>query len=501
MQTSNQKSGTHFLGKLVVPIHLCMMRGVIEYTGQVGHLLALNDKEVYALKVAVEEAFSNAVTHFSGPVQIDDHITVEFLVIDVSLIISIREKGIPFDRRRGDTYTPGTMDKMDKPGLGMMLMHHGMDKVEHLVHGRKGKETRLTKHLKPGTLPKGLLALNTVKESPRYTLAKEAVIRLTNPDELNEVIRLAWKCYGYTQEEILYDIDTFTQKIEDGELISIVALDPDRNAIMGHIGLKHHDPLVKVPELGLAFVDPAYRNSGLALSLGKKALDIAKETNCSGMFDCSVTTHPFSQQGMHTLGSRPCGLFMGIAAAGLQARQLATSTQEKGSVVNHYYAFDRSPRTVFVPAHHQDMVNDIYGWLELPRLFEPGDPTPAKGPSSISVFPMPAEHNAAFIIVHTIGKDTASEVATALADCKRKRMDAVYSFLPLESSHLPLLVDQLEKTGLSFAGIMPHIHNGEDRLLMQYINIPINHEAIKLYGDMTPKLFTYILGEQDRIGT
>jgi len=47
--------------------------------------------------------------------------------------------------------------------------------------------------------------------------------------------------------------------------------------------------------------------------------------------------------------------------------------------------------------------------------------------------------------------------------------------------------------GLSFAGIMPHIHNGEDRMLMQYINIPIEPDTIKVYGDMTKRLADYIM--------
>jgi len=72
---------------------------------------------------------------------------------------------------------------------------------------------------------------------------------------------------------------------------------------------------------------------------------------------------------------------------------LATSNQEKGTVVNHYYVFDRSEKKVYVPSHHQEMVAEIYEWLELPRRFDSGDPTPAQGPSDISVFPLPEENN------------------------------------------------------------------------------------------------------------
>jgi hypothetical protein len=53
--------------------------------------------------------------------------------------------------------------------------------------------------------------------------------------------------------------------------------------------------------------------------------------------------------------------------------------------------------------------------------------------------------------------------------------------------------------GFFFAGVMPHIHDGADRILMQYVDIPLDLGAIKVFGDMTPRLYDYIRKEQRRV--
>ncbi len=141
------------------------------------------------------------------------------------------------------------------------------------------------------------------------------------------------------------------------------------------------------------------------------------------------------------------------------------------------------------------MIATIYGWIGFERTFaEPKEPA---GESIVSVFPLPEELNTTFIVVHAVGKET--EVAEALRQCRQKRMDAVYAFLPLASPACPQLCEQCEAMGFSFAGIMPHIHDGGDRLLMQYVDIPLNEDAIRMYGDVSRELFSYILKEKSRV--
>jgi hypothetical protein len=388
---------------------------------------------------------------------------------------------------------------MDAPGLGMLLMHQGMDSVELFVHGRKGKETRLTKKIKYGALPQELLATKDVKRGRKRPTVKDPIIRQPTADEIAEICRLAWRCYGFTQEDFLYDLELLTKKYESGELKSVVAFDSASGNMIGHVGLKYHDPKVKVPELAFAFLDPTYRCSGLSIKMAVEVFELSRTNGDLGVFDCAVTTHVFSQKATQEyFGARPCNMLMGIAASGMQVKELATSSQNKGSVLSSYYAFDRSPRKVYPLSRHLEMITEIYEWIELPREFGTPDTSLPMGDSSVSVFPLPDELNVAFVIVHTIGENTVKEVADGLQQCKEDRRDAVYAFLPLGVASSPYLVEECEKLGFSFAGIMPHIHDGDDRILMQRVDIPLDMEAIRIYGDMGRKLFEYIKAEKKR---
>lgn len=489
-----------FLAQLTLPVRKLMARTAVECAGQVAQSLSFDTRDVFGIKLAVDESFCNAVEHFSGPATEDERIHVEFSIEEDRLVISIRERGIPFDRSQAERFTPDDLEHADRPGLGMLLMHHAMDSVELLVHGREGKEVRLTKRIRYGALPDELAAAGSCRTRTKRITVREPEVRLARKDELAEVCRLAWRCYGFTQEAFLYDLEALTHKVENGEFKSVVGVDPESGALIGHIGLKYHDPAVKVPELGLAFVDPAYRSPNLPAKMSRVLFDLAERGGDRGIFDCSVTTHTFSQKGLQELmGSRPCCLMLGIAASGMQVRELATSKQEKGSVVNHYFPFDRSPETVYFPPRHQKMVETIYGWMDMPRTFGEPDDGPPQGASSVSVFPLPDELNVAFVVVHAIGSDTVQEINDGLRECRSRRMDAVYAFLPADDAASPHVVEQCEAMGFFFAGVMPHIHDGSDRILLQYVDIPLDMDAIRVYGDMTRSLKEYVMEEQRRV--
>jgi anti-sigma regulatory factor (Ser/Thr protein kinase)/GNAT superfamily N-acetyltransferase len=487
-----------FLAKLSLPVRKLMVRTAVECANQVARTLSFDSKETFAVKLAVDEAFSNAVDHFSGSPD-DEQVHLEFYVEGDSLVVSIREKGIPFDQSRAERFTPGDLESANKPGLGSLLMLNAMDSVELFVHGRQGKEVRLTKKLRYGAIPADLLGTRPVRRREKRPTVADPEIRLARVEDLSEVCRLAWRCYGFTQEELLYDLEALTRKVESGEFKSVIAVDPESGALIGHEGFKYHDPSVKVPELGLAFVDPAYRSPGLPLKMARFLYDRAIAEGDRGIFDCSVTTHTFSQKAMQEMGSRPCCLMLGIAASGMQARELATSKQEKGSVMNHYFAIDRSPKTIFIPERHRAMAEDIYRWMEVPREFGHSETRAPEGESSVSVFPLPDELNVAFIVVHAIGKDSEREVSEGLQQCRAERKDAVYLFLPADVPASPFLVDRCEKMGFFLAGVMPHVHGGQDRVLLQFVDIPIDFDAIRIYGDMSRQLKSYVMSEQERV--
>lgn len=488
------------LAKISLPVSRLMVPAAVGLGSEVGRLLSLNEEDRSQLQMAVEEGFCNAVDHYSAQAGNNDQVHLDFFVEEDRLVISIREMGIPFDQNEADRYTPDSMEGMEKAGLGMLLLRHTMDSVELFVHGRSGKETRLTKKLRYGSLPEELANLGVRKRGTKRITVKTPETRSGREEDLGKITRLAWRCYGYTQEELLYDQELLAKKFQAGEFKPIVVFDPKSGAMIGHAGLKYHEPGSKVPEMGLAFADPGFRCPAITMGWAQVAIKLAKENGDLGIFDCSVTTHTFSQKAMQQcMRSSPCGIMFGIAAQGMQAKELATSQQEKGSVINHYLPLDRSKTTIHPPARHLAMIKEIYGWMNLPRDYETPAATPPTETTSLSAFPLPDELNVAFIVVHTIGIDAGKQMADAFTTFRREHKDAVYAFLPLGTPHSPALVERCESLGFSFSGVMPHIHDGDDRILMQWVDIPLDLDQVRVYGDMSRKLLAYVRAEKERI--
>ncbi|WP_027721174.1 hypothetical protein [Maridesulfovibrio zosterae] len=68
-----------------------------------------------------------------------------------------------------------------------------------------------------------------------------------------------------------------------------------------------------------------------------------------------------------------------------------------------------------------------------------------------------------------------------------------------ERIHLEFFVEEFEKIGFSFAGVMPHIHNGSDRITLQWLDVRLDMAAIRTYGDKTKEVFDYIKTELERV--
>ncbi len=492
---SSNSEYSRFLGEHAFPASALMVRPAVAVAASVAEMLSFDKKASNMLQLCVEEAFMNAVENYSGMARPDDRVTMDFHIRGNELVISLREKGIPFKSLGEERFSAEDIKSMENPGLGVFLMESFMDKVEFLVHGRSGKEVRMTKKLASEQLPRKLLdSLDSSGRARRKRITVTNIqYRQTRLEELEDLCRMAWKCYRYTQEDFIYSKEALLHKIEHGEFDSFVAVDADSGALVMHLGLKYHQPESKVPELGMAFADTTYRIGQAAQNLGRFAMAQAQEKGCDGVFDCSVTTHSHSQRDMQEIGSSPCALMLGIAAEGMRANIPGTTEQEKGSVMNHYQAFNKEPRTIFPPEHHREIIRDIYDWMDMPRSFgENKDSIRTSEPGESFIVELPRELRAAFVVANSIGSDSANQISRHLKELDYKKMDALFAFLPLGDENSPALVKRFEEKGFFFAGIMPHIHNGDDRIILQKTNIKLDLDKIKVYGEKSRKLFDYI---------
>jgi serine/threonine-protein kinase RsbW len=97
--------------------------------------LGYSGKDTFALKLALEEAISNAIKHgnHSDPAK---PITVRFCVTEEKITVIVRDEGMGFEPE--EVPDPTTPDRLPLPnGRGIMLIRAYMDEVEFRDHGRE----------------------------------------------------------------------------------------------------------------------------------------------------------------------------------------------------------------------------------------------------------------------------------------------------------------------------------------------------------------------------
>ena len=104
------------------------------------------EHDIFAIKLAVEEALVNAIKHGN---QMDQRKKVHIIyhILPERFEIHITDEGTGFDP--GDVPDPTTPECLERPcGRGLMLMRHYMNEV---LYNERGNSVRMSKQRRNGT--------------------------------------------------------------------------------------------------------------------------------------------------------------------------------------------------------------------------------------------------------------------------------------------------------------------------------------------------------------
>jgi serine/threonine-protein kinase RsbW len=111
----------------------------------------LDDRSIYALQMAVDEACSNIIEHAYGG-EGKGKIELELVTIEVGVQITIKDWGTPFDPNEiALPNLQAPLEERQEGGLGLFLMRRLMDEVLFSFGNGRGEANTLTliKRTKP----------------------------------------------------------------------------------------------------------------------------------------------------------------------------------------------------------------------------------------------------------------------------------------------------------------------------------------------------------------
>lgn len=457
-----------------------------------------SDHDLNNIELAAEEALTNVIEHaFEGNAEETFNLSVRFTETD--FFITIFEKGIPFNPDKVAHYDPVRfVHTLEADGLGVYLMKNMMDDVRFENLGREGKSLTLVKHMKEcqanvvlgncgnDALVKNRPALATSGEVPYQ-------IRPFSPEDALEISRCAYKAYGYTYEPYIYYPEQIIDMNRTGMLRSFVAASRETGEIMGHVAFKYKNTADTIAEIGVAFVKPEYRMSGVFNSLMHFSHEKAAAFGLAGIFGRAVTSHIGSQKVADAMGYSVCGLFLGLFPDDVDFKALSGKVRQKESGLLLYRPIlAAGERSIYLPLHHESTVLGMFRAFNIPVRAMDAISGPATGKSRIDVEIIPVL-NSANVEVTAIGKDIVPELESIIHDLCLKHVDAIFLHFDMEAPGTPFVVQQCERAGFFFSGVLPFGLNNRHALILQYMNnLAVDYDIIKPYSQSGVDILQYV---------
>ncbi|MBU1001037.1 MAG: ATP-binding protein [Proteobacteria bacterium] len=487
--------------RLTIPCRLSHLAPAAAFIRAVAQAFGFEDKDAALLALATEEAVNNVITHGYGG-ECDEQVLLEIVEEPGQLRIDLTDQGIPFDPGTVPDYSP---ENPDLPGLGTHLIRRAVDELEFEILGREGRRTRMVKRLPQGRVDRqpgaALGERGAGKDlTPAPTGATPSfTVRAPRPDEALAISRLAWSAYGYGYEEYIYHPERINAAIAAGHLLSQVAISEPDGDLMGHLALKYSEPNAPLPEMGVAFVNPRYRRSGVFRDLNDACIRTAQKHGAEGFFVQAVTSHTASQSMAGSIGLAPTALNLGILPAGIIFKGLGSAGQ-KESALTLTRLFRPSPRVLHLPPRHRSMVETIFNWQGITCQQPDQAPTaPATPRGRLHGLVLPGGLNSAVIEVLEYGADTILEIARLAASWGKEGVDGVYLSLPLDEPATAMICERCEALGFFFAGATPLGLHGRDCLHLQMLcGIELDPGRLQLADERALELRDYVQRERAR---
>jgi serine/threonine-protein kinase RsbW len=414
-----------------------------------------------------------------------------------ALVVAIEDKGLPFDYEK--------LERGEEKRFGSYLTRHYADEVHFATLGTEGNRTEIVKNL-PAT---DIRSVMDISEHHEHVKAKEApageeiTVGMLDIDKIHELVRLVYKCYGYTYaNEFMYYPEQIEARLNSGIMLSAAAYNSAKQ-IIGHVGFIFPKPGAKVAESGEAVVDPRYRGRGIFEKIKNHLVEVVTPMNVAGVYGEAVTVHPYSQKGSIELGGRETGFLLGYSPGTVSFHNISEEERpRRQSVAMMFTPISGSGReTVYIPAVYKDLIGGIYERTGFGRdLSAEDEGTEIRGrQNGRTTVSIRHDHNQAVIQIDRVGRMTVKEIQFQLKHLTIERFDCIYVDIPLRQKGAGYVASAIRGLGFFFGCVIPEYRDG-DVLRMQYLNnVEISRDDIKTASGFGESLLDAIFRDMSEV--
>ena len=473
------------------------LSAIVDVVSDIALANGINKKDTKNLDKVLVEIFKNIVKYgFQGDTR--NPILVSIYKRLHSFVVALEDKGLPFDYEN--------LEQGEDKRFKSYLSKRYADQVHFFCLGNLGNRTEIVKSLPSCDIREEMdisehhehLKLDPVEEGA------EIKIDFLDHNKIHELVRLVYKCYGYTYaNEFMYYPEQIESLLHSNLMSSCGAYDDSENLI-GHLAFIYSKPGAKVGESGEAVVDPRFRGHGIFPKMKSYMTEHAISKGVIGVYGEAVTIHPYSQKGSLELGSSETGFLLGYSPGTVSFQNISEKEKpRRQSIALMYTPVQGSKRTkVYVPKAYEKIIKTIYNKIGYEReIVSENTKTEYtnRGRGQIST-KLRTDHNQGIMTVIKLGANTLDEVRFHFNQLRLQRIDCIYVDLPIKKKGAGYIASKLRELGFFYGYIIPE-YSDSDVLRLQYLNnVGISRDDIKTASKFGEKLLKFIFDDWSKVG-
>lgn len=360
------------------------------------------------------------------------------------------------------------------------------------------RETRLSRPVSDLTIANQVLSQVELGGQGDDNKSMEVNFRFLEPYEGSVLTGAIEAAYGQSYDvRWVYDEAEVAARLADGRYVSCVAEGAD-GELLCHMGMSLAAAGDAVAHSGQAVTLPVARGQHLFTRTKRFLMDWAQGQGLAGMYSEATAAHPYSQRANIELGAHETGFLLGWIPASVSNDAAPGAPRRRQSAALFYTKLnDGHERRVYAPERHHEIVGQTLALCELRGTLAQPPPDAELSPCSELHVAVDRDHNLALITVHLPGADLEAAIAAERHHLfRRLGLDAVYIDLPLETPATALVADDLERLGVSYAGVFPNSRTDGDVLRMQSLHrVRVKADDIAVASNHGRELLEYVLAD------
>lgn len=491
-EQTNPKQHQQEIASLKILPEKKYLGAVVDVVSDIATANGLNKKDTKNLDKVLVEIFKNIVKYgFEGD-------TSKYIQISIykelhTFVVALEDKGVPFDYEN--------LEKGEDKRFRSYLSKGYADQVHFYCLGNKGNRTEIVKNLPASDIREEMDISEHHDHIKLDPVGEGATVRIDLLDQgkIHDVVRLVYKCYGYTYaNEFMYYPEQIESRLHSNLMSSCGAYD-SKNKVIGHLAFIFSKPGARVGESGEAVVDPRYRGHGIFPKMKSFLTEHAVSQGLIGVYGEAVTIHPYSQKGSLELGSTETGFLLGYSPGTVSFQNISEKKKpRRQSIALMFTPVLKSRKTkIYVPQIYKKLITTIYKRMGYSRHIEVENSQSeysAKGKCHLKVS-IRSDHNQGLLTIEKFGKDIIGEIHFHLKQLCLQRIDCIYIDIPIKRKGAGFIASKLREMGFFYGYIIPE-YSDSDVLRLQYLNnVDISKDDIKTASDFGAKLLDTIFDD------